>query len=85
MSGEHPFHPQPGSNICVCGQPVAHVAHPAVVAERIHAATVWIAIDDEGTCTWCGVPDMHCQCPDVDTNERSWRADDVADSYEDEA
>lgn len=48
---------------------------------RIHRP----AMDDEGTCTWCGVPDMHCQCPDVDTNEGSWRADDVADSYEDEA
>lgn len=28
---------------------------------------------------------IDCQCPDVDTNEGSWRADDVADSYEDEA
>jgi|GEM_PF-4758474 len=27
---------------------------------RIHRP----AIDDEGTCTICGVPDVHCQCPD---------------------
>ena len=41
-------------------------------------------LDAENICTRCGVPDVHCQCPDVDTNEGLWQADDVADSYEEE-
>ena len=41
MSGEHPFHPQPGSNICVCGQPVASVAHHPPLDRIIRDRDEW--------------------------------------------
>lgn len=156
ITADHPFEPQTGSNLCVCGFPdTSHsptlrllentIKHPvryqAVCAKcgwhwpqngyvtestarsvygqhdcavHRHAADTWSAatesllnsrrrkdlarihrpaIDDEGTCTICGVPDVHCQCPDVDVEpqgidpfytaspEREWQEDDVAPSY----
>ena len=41
MSGERPFHPQPGSNICVCGQPVASVAHHPPLDRIIRDRDEW--------------------------------------------
>jgi hypothetical protein len=29
----------------------------------------WRTLDDEGVCTRCGSPDVHCFCPDLTTNE----------------
>jgi hypothetical protein len=34
---------------------------------RIHRP----ALDEEGVCTVCGVPDVHCQCPDIDATPAS--------------
>ncbi len=41
MSGEHPFHPQPGSNMCVCGRPVAHVTHHPPLDRIIRDRDEW--------------------------------------------
>ncbi len=64
MSGEHPFHPQPGSNMCVCGRPVAHIAHhpplDRIIRDRDewneHLANEGLGVETDDSMAVVGVP-----------------------------
>ena len=58
MDAEHVPHLQPGSNLCVCGEPATSAVHQSLLARRRIKDLARI----EKVCVWCGAPDTHCQC-----------------------